>query len=382
MITKEEIIKWLKDGNDLIAAGIIEQSEFELEYIDTTFSLTSHEDTDLYSIHIHCPRAAFEKQDVYKKEIERIQNTFAVILEARGGCAYSFKWSPLISKPTEDIFKISDTTIMELTRIITGDSKISPYRTGSMLIDFFNIFSDKKDKYEQGFPSRFTYAKEKISELNERNLIKPVIEASLHPRQYLNTQFDLLKITENLNAHLLYDDLKVIKVGAVYVLQKINTETISSNLFNQAHDINTLFVGEHLAKCDKKLTEGDFSGAITNARSLVENILLELEEKIHPSDKKYNGDINKLYAKLYKTLNLDPANKEITDSMRELMSGLISMVNGLAGLRNSASDAHGSRYTPKQHHAKLAVNSAKTISDFLVESYQYQKEKGFLKTNK
>lgn len=382
MISKDEIIQWLREGNDHIAAGIMEHSEFELDYVDSTISMITGEDSDLYNIQMHCPRSAFEKREIYKDELHKIEKTFAIIMEARGACAYSFKWSPIIPRSKEEKFIISGTSITELARIITGDSKVSPYRTGSSLVDFFNNFSDKKEKYEQGFPTRFSYARDKIHQLNDLNLIKPVIEAALNPRQFLHTAFDVSKVSENLNIHLAYDDLKVIKIGTVYVLQKTNTESISSNLFNQHHDINTLYIIEHLSKCDKKLSEGDFSGAITNARSLVENILLELEEKTHPADKKYNGDINKLYSKLYKTLNLDPANREITDSMRELMSGLISMVNGLAGLRNSASDAHGSRYTPKQHHAKLAVNSAKTISDFLVESYQYQKEKGFLKIQK
>jgi hypothetical protein len=41
------------------------------------------------------------------------------------------------------------------------------------------------------------------------------------------------------------------------------------------------------------------------------------------------------------------------------------------------SDAHARRYNPEKRHSKLAVNSAKTLSEFLIESFekQFRKEK-------
>jgi len=60
----------------------------------------------------------------------------------------------------------------------------------------------------------------------------------------------------------------------------------------------------------------------------------------------------------------------------EILRGFISIVNGLASLRNTASDAHARSYRPEQHHARLAVNTAKTVVDFLFETYEYQKRTG------
>lgn len=55
-----------------------------------------------------------------------------------------------------------------------------------------------------------------------------------------------------------------------------------------------------------------------------------------------------------------------------MLSGLISVVDGIAEMRNKMSDSHARRQKPEKHHAKLAVNSAKTISEFLIESFNKQ----------
>ena len=41
-------------------------------------------------------------------------------------------------------------------------------------------------------------------------------------------------------------------------------------------------------------------------------------------------------------------------------------------LRNIVSDAHVRTYKPAEHHARLAVNSAKTMCNFLFDTKEYQ----------
>ena len=45
-------------------------------------------------------------------------------------------------------------------------------------------------------------------------------------------------------------------------------------------------------------------------------------------------------------------------------------------LRNKMGDAHVRTYKPERHHAKLAVNSAKTLTDFLIDTLEYQERTG------
>ena len=47
-----------------------------------------------------------------------------------------------------------------------------------------------------------------------------------------------------------------------------------------------------------------------------------------------------------------------------------------ATVRDKMGDAHVRSYKPARHHAKLAVNAAKTLLDFLYDSFEYQRSTG------
>jgi len=89
--------------------------------------------------------------------------------------------------------------------------------------------------------------------------------------------------------------------------------------------------------------------------------------------------LGKLFNRVRALLNFDASRKDISDSLRQVLSGLTSIVQGLSAMRNKMSDSHGTTYKPARHHAKLAVNCAMTLADFLFESKAYQQEKGLLR---
>jgi hypothetical protein len=61
-----------------------------------------------------------------------------------------------------------------------------------------------------------------------------------------------------------------------------------------------------------------------------------------------------------------------------VLRGLSNIVYGLAPPRNKTGDAHVRTYKPERHHAKLAVNSAKTLTDVLVDTLDNQIRTGRL----
>jgi hypothetical protein len=69
---------------------------------------------------------------------------------------------------------------------------------------------------------------------------------------------------------------------------------------------------------------------------------------------------------------LDPGGDDLETDLRQILTGLISVVNGLSGIRNRISDAHARSYRTERHHATLAVNAANTFVEFILESYRYQ----------
>jgi abortive infection Abi-like protein len=65
----------------------------------------------------------------------------------------------------------------------------------------------------------------------------------------------------------------------------------------------------------------------------------------------------------------------LPDFVIQILSGIDTAIKGLAGLSNNAGDRHANKFNTRKHHAKLAVNLAMTISDFLIESWNYQVDK-------
>lgn len=136
---------------------------------------------------------------------------------------------------------------------------------------------------------------------------------------------------------------------------------------------------EDLEKCDKRIEDNDYSGAITSARSLVEGVCKEIILNITNTEIEEKDDLPKLFKKVQKHLNLDASNPKLEQPLKQVISGLSNIVNGLAAIRNSNGDAHSRKYDVSLHHALLVVNSAKTVVTFLFDTYEYQREKGRLK---
>src|SRR3990172_1246997 len=79
--------------------------------------------------------------------------------------------------------KISERSVSALAKIVTGDSQISPYKSGPVLVRLFNELG-ANDVYGQGFPSRWFYAEEKIRSINSTERLPSLIRAILDPRDW------------------------------------------------------------------------------------------------------------------------------------------------------------------------------------------------------
>jgi len=270
------------------------------------------------------------------------------------------------------MLRISERTIKALGKIVTGDERLSPYRGGPSLVALFNELG-LNDVYGQGFPSRWAYAEESIRKINGSPELFLLIEMVFDPREFLDTEFEITKALEFFNKYLSYEKHQVVLVGGYAKVRDLNGVDVDFvHPFKNSKDDAHIFIDEQVKKCDEKIASGDYYGAITNARSLVEAILTEIEKDLDTSAPEYDGDLVKLYKRVAKLLNLGPERKDISDTLKQILTGLSSIIAGLAGLRNKMSDAHVASYKPSKHHAKLAVNSAKTICDFLFETKEYQ----------
>jgi hypothetical protein len=134
-------------------------------------------------------------------------------------------------------------------------------------------------------------------------------------------------------------------------------------------------ITEHIAKAKRKIEAGDSAGAITSAYTLVEEFLKQLLRKTGTAFNESEGDIRALYKLAAVPLNLAPKNESLETHLKTILEGLQRQIGGLYEVANKASDRHARRYNPAPHHARLAVNVAFTLCEFLLESYEYQQKR-------
>lgn len=272
--------------------------------------------------------------------------------------------------------KIAERTIGAIQKIITGDplkdgKTVGPYQSGPTLVEFFNELGFN-DSYPRagGFPSRWMYCEDKLRELNDTDRMTDAIELALDPQRFMDTGIDLGMTIEYINKYLKFDGYEVRASNDRFRVFKSGETVIELKPdLPEADPTSREFIQEQITKCRKKLDADDFDGAITNARSLIEAVLVELERRLDNEPPKYDGDLTRLYKRVRKLMNLDPKAREVDEILGQILTGLTSVVSGLAATRNRMSDAHARTCRPDRHHARLAVNAANTLVDFLLESY-------------
>lgn len=115
----------------------------------------------------------------------------------------------------------------------------------------------------------------------------------------------------------------------------------------------------------------DPEGAITSARSLLETVLKHILDELSETYKS-SDDLLTLFRKAAKNLKLSPE-QHMEEVFKQILGGVLSVVNGFASLRNRYGDSHGKdkKYVkPSERHAKLAVNLAGALASFILETYE------------
>lgn len=276
--------------------------------------------------------------------------------------------------------KLSERCIQALAQVITGDGGASPRRSGPQLVRFFNAFG-ANDVYPKdgGFPSRWVFAEDKLRQMNGTMNLVNAVEATVSTAEFANTAHDVVAVVDQLNLLLVHDGLTLRREGRGYRLRDaignlVQVEVVGAPADPLTHE----FIHEQLQKCSQKLDGRDFDGAITNARALLEAVLREIEVRVQGRASDTKGDLGKQYKEVQGLLRLSPDRQDIDGSLRQMLSGLVSIVNGIAAARNAMSYAHARNYRPATHHARLVVNAAQTLADFLLAACEAQRERGML----
>lgn len=119
-----------------------------------------------------------------------------------------------------------------------------------------------------------------------------------------------------------------------------------------------------------------YDSVLTKARTLLEETFEYVLAKKGVTTSG-NENIKTLYNLVKNTYNMHPS-KENDKRINTILSGLENIVGGVSELRNKEGDAHGQglrRWGIKEYHARLALNSAVTMSEFILSVNENNLEK-------
>jgi len=277
------------------------------------------------------------------------------------------------------MFTLPPKTIKALAETISGDNDHAPYLSGSKLVAFFNELGFDEE-YGQWFPTRWVYAKEKIVALQGTERLRDCILETVNPERFMGTNFDYQDTIKFLNEYLQFNGYEIVSTSPTDVyIKEAGKASVDFNRPMKATTPNLeTFIDEQMKKCDRKLYEGDYDGAITNARSLAESVLHDLECRLSECKPKKDGDLPKMFKRVRSLMNMKEKDYEGHTSILQLIGGMNSIVNGIATMSNDMGDRHARGRKPLKHHATLCVNASKTLCDFLLSSYVHQTAKGTL----
>lgn len=287
---------------------------------------------------------------------------------------------------------LSEESITALANILTGQNGLTEPANKKLIDEVFELigskhlistYSDAFQEYPDIKNSRmisnkdfklFSYTKVKLHEINRTSKIHELVKHYLLSFSVYFQSDMSEEIISYLNTYFESDNYCIvpIELDSEYRLYSVDKSIIDYDcLFQESEKGAYVLIDEQVQKCIKKIKEQDYSGAITNSRSLLEQILREIQIDINPDSRRgYNGKLGKLLEKVLKDLDITEGlagkPKKGYDNITE---GFQSITEGISLLRHGMSDAHNISHPPNKKDALLAVNTAKTLANFIVEHY-------------
>jgi hypothetical protein len=172
------------------------------------------------------------------------------------------------------------------------------------------------------------------------------------------------------------DQQKINKALARYDLQYVRGGSITGMLGSPSRTLD-----EFIRERDIPALNHEFTRALTNvdqnpreAVSAASNIL-ESVCKVYIAERALEmpskQDLKPVWSVVRKDLGFDPSAVEDQD-LQVILTGMLSVVDGIGALRTHASSAHGAgkkQYKLEPRHARLAIHAAHTVTLFILESW-------------
>lgn len=177
------------------------------------------------------------------------------------------------------------------------------------------------------------------------------------------------KVIHAINNHLYFSGYELSVISNKFIVKKIN-EKLEIEM-PQIKLVDRDYIRSISSRAMNDIDNGDFDSAITKARTTLEETFCYVIEKRGESPAT-SGKLKELY-KQVKNLYKMHTDSNADCRVKTLLSGLEKIITSISEMRNKSSDSHGvgsARINIEEHHARLAVNAAMTMADFILSVEQ------------
>ena len=172
-------------------------------------------------------------------------------------------------------------------------------------------------------------------------------------------------IIEKINGLLYFGGNELAFLGNQFVVKKLGSQIQIEA--PKIKNIDREYIKNISSRALDDIEQNNFDSAITKSRTLVEETFCYVIEKKNEAPST-SGDIGRLYKQVKDLYNMH-TNPNADRRINTLLSGLEKIISAVAEMRNKDGDAHGvgaSRLAIEEHHARLFVNAAISMADFIL----------------
>lgn len=290
---------------------------------------------------------------------------------------------------------LSNAGISFVCNLITGNSGLTAVKSKEFILEFINKhiddiinfddycaennLLDERDALQSYCQtvikqikgcSKLTMLVEDL--LNNRNFF---VDKTVVPTETYSTEEAVFAFNQNMSElndnDLPRDPYNIKLINKKYKVTSVDDLIVDFRIIEENDDLsNYSLINQTSEKCMKRLHERDYTGTITVARTLLEQLTREIIIKQGKSFDD-NDDIKTLVNKCLKSLDFDISQmpNDLKEIYGKVNSGFSTISQGLGRMRNCMSDSHSSTCIATENDAILAINVSRTMSSFLLNRY-------------
>ena len=277
----------------------------------------------------------------------------------------------------------------EIINILIGDVNVYenyslPRLSGPLLCNLSTQFGLARSYGSGGGnPSRWVYMQDLLQYLNKQDRVGELLSYLLQMERFtqLTGLGDVEKVKTTykeivdgaikaINCHLVIARKEIRIVRNQFVLVTIGEEVSFET--PKVKVINSQYIKELPDRIKEDIENKDYDSVITKSRTLLEEVLIFIIEKMTFERYKSNGNLIKIYQDATELLNMRQKT-EWDKGVNELLGGLHKLVSAISSMRDMNSDAHGAgsgRINIRKREAMLVANSSMMLAEYWLSVFE------------